>query len=142
MLTKVLAALILVLTISLGSVGYLYTGSLKENGRLSGDITTLTENLENCQKDVKDVKGEKEDVVESFETVKKESKESQEAFKELEDRLNDKKCGAAVAKNTEKSTTNEQTKAVDPVVDDIADTLGVLRRAYCLSNGDASCKDS
>lgn len=141
MLTKILAGLVLVLSLSLGGIGYLYTGSLKEIGRMDGVITTLTTNLIECEKNVENIRGEKDDAIDSLETVKKETQESQEAFKELEERMNSKKCGVTNA-TANKSTTHEQAKTGDPVVDDIADTFRVLRRAYCLSNGDDSCKDT
>lgn len=134
-LTKILAAVCLVLFLSLCGVGYLYKESLKENGRLDTQIEQLEGDLKTCREDVKNVEGEKADVVQSFENVEKKFKKIEEDFDVLQNRLKDKQCGVK-----KKVVVNETNQINDPIADDIADTLRVLLSASCLSNKD--CDDT
>jgi hypothetical protein len=115
------------LTLALGGTGWLYTSSLKENGRLAETITSLETDLEACQRDIGNAIADKQDLDESFDTIQKEYEELQGEFSDIETELRNKKCRGVKQ--------NETTVDVS-VADDIADTLGLLRKASCLSNKD------
>lgn len=139
MLNKILASMVLVLVLSLGSVSYLYVGSLKENGLLTGRIETLVEDNNRCADTVEKLKKENEDVIQSFENLQKKNQEIEDTFSGLEDELLKKRCKPLVSNKAENHVKTEENDAVSI---DIADTYRVLRSAYCLSNRDSSCDNS
>lgn len=143
MLSKILGASVVVLLLSLGTVGYLYKQEIAANAALSTANKTLTADLGSCREQKKNVEEDKADVVTSFEVLDGKNEKTDKDFKTLEDELlkmknscrkEKKVVTPGVAKNVE-----PEIDAPDPfVVDDINRVLGVLSNSYCLSNG--SCE--
>ena len=126
-LTQVFAVTSLTLLLALAGTGYLYKESLKTNGELTSRIESLQGELATCRGEVDLIQKDKEDLEVSIETVEKKNKELLREFGMIEQQLSVKKCRGTIR--------NEKPVDIN-VADDIADTLGLLREASCLSNKD------
>jgi hypothetical protein len=132
-MTKFLAITSFILLLACSGLGYLLKQEYKTTGKLSGEITSLSEKLAACS-------SEKEKFIldqKSTDNLLTEALEKQEAiedvFADLKNKLNKQRCPTGASKNEDREDSS-----------DVAVTLGTVRllldKAACTAN--SNCPSS